>query len=148
MSVAGRVLRTRWLVRAPIPLFRHGLGWLFGGRMLLLEHVGRSSGQVRYVVLEVVDRDPGSAVVASGFGRRSQWFRNLVATPACHVVLGRDRYRAEATLLEPDERDRVLAGYARRNPRAWAKLSATMAELNETADPDIPLVRLELHGTA
>ncbi len=148
MSLSARILRTRWVVRAPITLFRHGWGQLFGGRLLLLEHVGRSSGRVRYVVLEVVAREPGAVVVASGFGRRSQWFRNLAATPGCHVVLGRTRYRAEAVVLGPAERDATLADYARRHPRAWQRLAATMAELNGTDDPDIPLVRLELRGTA
>lgn len=134
-------------MRSPIVLFRHGFGWLFGGRLLLLEHVGRASGQTRYVVLEVVDRDPRSVVVASGFGPRSQWFQNLLVTPQCHVVIGRNRHRAEAVVLDAEEHDRVLADYARRNPRAWAKLSATMAELAETDDPGIPLVRLELGTT-
>lgn len=143
MSLASRALSTRWLVRTPIPLFRHGWGRLFGGRLLLLEHVGRSSGQARYVVLEVVAReDPTAVIVASGFGPRAQWFRNVVATPACHVTLGRTRHPATAEVLDRGERDRVLADYARRHPRAWRRLSATMAELSST---DIPLVRLTLH---
>ena len=42
---AARLLRTRWIVRAPIPLFRAGLGWLFGGRFVMAEHIGRKSGK-------------------------------------------------------------------------------------------------------
>ncbi|MDF1604398.1 nitroreductase family deazaflavin-dependent oxidoreductase [Nocardioides sp. YIM 152315] len=148
MSIASRVLSTRWLVRAPIPIFRHGFGWLFGRRLLLLEHVGRTSGHPRYVVLEVVvPEGPDAVIVASGFGPRAQWFRNVVATPACHVTLGRTRRAAVAEVLDRGELDRVLADYARRHPRAWRRLSATMLELNgQPADgsPDIPLVRLVL----
>ena len=148
MNLMARALRTRWFVRAPIPMFRHGLGFVFGDRLLLLEHVGRRSGEARYVVLEVVQREsPTAVVVASGFGAGSQWFRNLQATPECHVTLGRTRHRAEAVVLATDERDRVLADYARDNPGAWKQLSTAMAELNHTApgEPlDIPLVRFEL----
>ena len=55
-SLASKMLHTRWLVRAPIPLFRAGLGFVFGGRLLLLEHLGRTSGEHRFVVLECVER--------------------------------------------------------------------------------------------
>ena len=54
--LATRMLRTRWFVRAPIWLFRVRLGFLFGHRLLMLEHVGRKSGLARYVALEVVAR--------------------------------------------------------------------------------------------
>jgi hypothetical protein len=52
--LAAAALHSQRLVRAPIWLYRHGLGWLFGSRLLMLEHVGRKSGQPRYVVLEVI----------------------------------------------------------------------------------------------
>jgi len=47
-GVGARLLRTRAFVRAPIGLFRAGLGWLFGSRILMLEHRGRRSGSRRY----------------------------------------------------------------------------------------------------
>ena len=61
---------SRALFRAPIYLYRLGLGWLFGKRILLLNHIGRVSGTQRQVILEVVEHDPtnGSFVVASGWG--------------------------------------------------------------------------------
>ena len=52
---AAALLRVRWLVRAPIWLYRAGLGFVFGSRFLLLQHRGRRTGQVRQVMLEVVD---------------------------------------------------------------------------------------------
>ena len=56
--------------RAPMYLYRLGLGWLFGDRLLLLNHIGRVSGKPRQTILEVVthDRADGSLVVASGWG--------------------------------------------------------------------------------
>jgi hypothetical protein len=70
----ARVLRNRRLMRAPIWLYQARLGFLFGSRMLLLEHIGRKTGARRYVVLEVVGHArPGTYVVVSGFGDRAQW---------------------------------------------------------------------------
>lgn len=60
----------RTLFRAPILLYRLGLGGLLGSRFTLLTHTGRSSGRPRQVVLEVVGRHQASGgyLVASGFG--------------------------------------------------------------------------------
>jgi hypothetical protein len=46
---------TRFLFRMPIYLYRLKLGWLFGSRLLLLNHVGRVSGKSRLTILEVAE---------------------------------------------------------------------------------------------
>jgi hypothetical protein len=46
---------SRLLWRAPIWFYRLRLGWLFRNRMLLLHHVGRTSGLPRETMLEVAD---------------------------------------------------------------------------------------------
>jgi deazaflavin-dependent oxidoreductase (nitroreductase family) len=139
-------LTTRWTARAPITLFQAGLGFVFAGRLLMLEHRGRKSGQRRYVVLEVVAKESrASYLVASGFGRGSQWFQNIVAEPRCGVSVGtRRRVPAQATVLTREEADAVLAAYQRHNPRLWAELRRTITDV--TADPhsEIPIVRLSL----
>lgn len=114
----------RRLLRAPIQLYRWHLGWLFGGRMLLLTHIGRASGQPRQVVLEVAGRDPGTGAyhLASGFGPASQWYRNIQHTPQVTVQVGRRRMRAIAHALAPEESGRLMAAYALRHPRAARKL--------------------------
>ena len=53
VRTADAGLRTRWLVRMPVWLYRARLGFLFGNRLLMVEHIGRKSGRRRYVVLEV-----------------------------------------------------------------------------------------------
>lgn len=142
----AKLLQRRAFVRAPIPLFRAGLGFLLTRRMLMLEHVGRTSGQARYVVLEVVGEEPsGGLVVASGFGRTSQWFRNVVAEPSCHVSIGFTRRRpAVATVLDAAEGEAVLADYRQAHPGSWENLSAIITEATGESDPEIPLVRLQL----
>ncbi|MDJ0334457.1 nitroreductase family deazaflavin-dependent oxidoreductase [Salinibacterium sp. G-O1] len=146
MSVAARLLRTRWLMRAPIGMFRIGLGFLFGERLLLLEHIGRTSGKARYVVLETVSRPtPNEILVASGFGTRSQWLQNLRANAQCFVSIGRIRRSpAVSEILDDESARRALAGYALEHPKAWQQLNALMGELAGTANPEIPVVRLTL----
>ncbi len=146
MSAAARLIRTRWLTRAPIGMFRIGLGFLFGGRLLLLEHIGRTSGQPRYVVLETVSRPtPSEVLIASGFGSRSQWLQNLQANPHCFVSIGGIRRSpATAEVLNDGSAGLALADYAREHPRAWQKLKVLMSELSGSKHPVIPIVRLTL----
>ncbi|TPX00919.1 nitroreductase family deazaflavin-dependent oxidoreductase, partial [Schumannella luteola] len=73
-GIAARALRTRWFVRAPIGLYRRGLGWIMGDRILMLEHTGRTSGEPRFVCLEIVERSADDRLrIVSGFGERAQW---------------------------------------------------------------------------
>ncbi|MGX5696328.1 nitroreductase family deazaflavin-dependent oxidoreductase [Agromyces soli] len=146
MDLGASFLTTRWAVRLPIPIFRAGFGFLFGGRLLLLEHRGRVSGGRRYVVLEAVDREsPDTVVVASGFGPTAQWYRNLEAEPRCGVSIGaRTRVPARAELLGPAESAALLARYAARHPKAWAVLRDSIAAATGERDPEIPMVRLHL----
>jgi len=140
------VLSTRWVVRAPITLFRWGLGFVFAGRLMMLTHRGRTSGQRRYVVLEVVERPaPDVVVIASGFGERSQWFRNLQADPRCLVSVGaRSDVPAVAHLLPDDESAAALERYAARYPRSWKELRRSITQVTGDPHSTIPIVRLEL----
>ena len=101
----ARLLQTRWVVRALIPLFRLGLGGVAGGRLLLLEHRGRTSGLRRFVLLEVVDRPTRDKIfVASGFGGSAQWYRNLEANGVAYVTISGFRpRRARPDLLNEED---------------------------------------------
>lgn len=145
-SVGAKLLRTRWFVRAPIWVFRARLGFLFGGRLLLLEHRGRKSGQVRYVVLETVDRpDADTVVIASGFGPTSQWYRNLLAEPRCRVSVGwRYRVAAVARMLDIEETAAVLAGYRVRHPKAYQELGGIIEEATGQGIDTVPMVELSM----
>lgn len=107
----------RRLARAPVPIFRAGLGGVFAGVLVMVEHRGRTSGLPRYVVLETVIAEPGSVVVAAGYGSRSQWFRNIQADP--RVRLWRVRaagVRALAHVLPPTDARTLLERYRREHP--------------------------------
>ncbi|MBN1248252.1 MAG: nitroreductase family deazaflavin-dependent oxidoreductase [Anaerolineae bacterium] len=130
-TVSGQRPRgcARLLLRAPIALYRTGLGFVLGGRFVMLEHTGRQSGKSRYTVLEVVrhDREADTYVVASGWGERSDWFRNIQKTPEVRISTGlRRRLPGRALRLPRAEAERELCDYARRHPRASATLSRFM----------------------
>ncbi|WP_240106461.1 nitroreductase family deazaflavin-dependent oxidoreductase [Streptomyces sp. MUM 203J] len=124
----------RLVLRAPIKLYRVGLGGLLGHRMVLLTHTGRKSGRPRQVVLEVVARlpEPGTYLIASGYGERSQWLRNILATPEVGYQVGWRRYRGTAVPLPPEESGRALADYARRHPRLAGRLMRSVGHAPRT----------------
>jgi deazaflavin-dependent oxidoreductase (nitroreductase family) len=150
VRLAVSLLRTRWLVRAPIWIFRCRLGFVFGGRFLLLEHTGRRTGRSRHVVLEVVDRrPPGALFVVSGLGRRSAWFRNIVADPRVRVQTGIGPPRpADAHELEPAAARLALSRYAADHPSAWRQLQPVLEAASGArvaqAGSALPVVELRL----
>ena len=114
--------------------------------MLLLEHIGRKSGARRYAVLEVVDH-PGTDeyVIVSGFGERSQWYRNVVVNPRVRVSVGlRRNVSAIATPMVPEAAEETLDRYAEHHPRTWRTLQEAMAAALDTRDLRLPMVRLVL----
>ncbi|MDH2390152.1 MULTISPECIES: nitroreductase family deazaflavin-dependent oxidoreductase [Streptomyces] len=123
------------MLRAPITLYRIGLGGLLGHRMVLLTHTGRKSGLPRQVVLEVVARlpEPGAYLIASGYGERSQWLRNVLAAPEVRYQVGWHTYRGTAVPLPPAESGRALADYARRHPRLAERLMRSVGHAPRTA---------------
>jgi deazaflavin-dependent oxidoreductase (nitroreductase family) len=147
-EILARLLRNRALVRAPIWLYRAHLGFVMGHRMLLLEHIGRKTGARRYAVLEVVERPaPDEYVIVSGFGARSQWYRNIMAEPRVRVSVGRRRdVPAVATPLSRDSAKAALARYAEHHPKTWARIEPTLEAALETPELDLPMVTLELAG--
>ncbi|NKY57106.1 nitroreductase family deazaflavin-dependent oxidoreductase [Nocardia flavorosea] len=150
VGIASRALRIRWLMRAPVRMYRARLGFLFGSRMLMLEHTGRKTGARRYVILEVIDHpDPDSYVVVSGFGARAQWFRNVRADPGVRVWIGGRRpAEAYASLLNPDESAASLHAYVTRHPRTWATMKpaieSTLGAPTDDRGTGLPMVRIRL----
>ncbi|MEV6047655.1 nitroreductase family deazaflavin-dependent oxidoreductase [Streptomyces xanthochromogenes] len=145
----------RTLARLPIHLFRMGLGPLFGNRVLLLVHTGRTSGQARKVVLEVVAHDPEQRTwtLASGFGSRAQWYRNLRKTPQATIQTGRRFKAVTAHFFTPEEGGRIMAEYAPRHPRAAKALCSYMGfradgspQGYQSIGEQIPFVRLQESG--
>jgi len=139
-GIIAKLLATPWLMRLPIPLYRAGGGWLFGSRLVMIEHLGRASHQPRYVVVEVVERRPDAIFVASGLGSRSQWYRNLRANGVAYLTIGHARrVRAHVRLLDNPQSREVLQRYAQAHPSTWRHLKGAM-DAAAGGDARIPIV--------
>ena len=152
-GVAMRIPRP--IARAPITLYRVGLGGLLGRRFVLLEHRGRRSGQIRQVVLETLRVDADVIYVASGYGWSAQWLRNISADSRVRVTCGWSRPRgARAQILEPVDAAAVLEDYRQRHRLAARSLApilglgqlASDAPLPVELGERLPVVRLGLHS--
>ncbi len=128
----------RWLKRVaglPLVLYALGLGRAFGHRFLVVVHRGRRTGSTYRTMLEVVAWDPArrEAVVASGWGERSNWWRNLKAAPAVEVWCAGERFVPEQHVLSHEERVAVLRDYRREHPLA-ARLFGPLVGLDDRDD--------------
>lgn len=117
----------RLMFKLPVYVYRLRLGWLYEHRLLMVTHRGRKTGKIRHTVLEVVRYDPAAkeSLVVSGWGKSSDWYRNLQARPALEIRTGFDRYVPQQRFLDPDEAYEELVEYERRHPwavRAFARL--------------------------
>jgi deazaflavin-dependent oxidoreductase (nitroreductase family) len=111
--------------RLPILFYRLRLGWIFGHRALLLTHTGRISGQPRQAMLEVIRYEKESNVhfVASGFGVKSDWYRNIRKTPDVTIRTTGKKFAARARISPPEEADQVFLDYTTRHPNAVKNLA-------------------------
>lgn len=146
-----------WLLRLPIALYHLKLGWLLGQSFLLLEHGGRTSGQVRQTVVEVIGHDHASDTTLSPLvGKQANWYQNLLATPAITIRVGRRHLHVCAETLLLAAGVRVLLDYCQKHPLATRELSHLLVGVNLTqASPEelegivqesLPIVALRPQG--
>jgi deazaflavin-dependent oxidoreductase (nitroreductase family) len=149
----------RLLLRLPIYLYQARLGWLLGSRFLLLTHRGRRSGHQRQTIIEIVlhDRATGTYFIVSGWGEKSDWFRNVQKTPDVNVQVGRTEFTATAERLPFDKSRQVLFTYGQQHPTAFRTLTKMLIgrRLDNTEETcgdlarAVPVVALRpKHGTA
>jgi deazaflavin-dependent oxidoreductase (nitroreductase family) len=149
----------RRLFRLPLSLYRVRLDWLLGERFLLLTHIGRKSGQPRQTVLEVVYHDTATDTyfIASGWGERSDWIRNVQKTPVVRVDVGKRHFVAMAKRLTIEQAQSTLFASARHHPWVFPILARLIVgrRLKPTDDdclslaqsvPVIGLVRCGTYG--
>ncbi len=105
------------LLKLPLPLYRTGLGWVFGHRFMLLTHVGRRSGKVRRTVLAVLrfDRETKEIMAISAWSA-SEWYKNLQARPALQVESGFTHYTPAQRFLCSEEIVALFEEYRRARP--------------------------------
>ncbi len=141
------------VLHAPVWLFRARLGFLFGKRIVMLEHVGRRSGKLRQTPLEVVRRDGDSYILCSGTGPNADWYRNIKSSPAAGLWVGSSRHQVEQRFLEGSEAATVFVGYEQAHPKAATKLMGMMGvshdgthESRVAMAAKIPMVELRIRA--
>ena len=113
-------------LRLPIWFYRLRLGWLLGDRFLMLIHTGRKSGLPRQTVIEVVqhDKQTDTYYVASGWGEKSDWYRNISKSPAVTVHVGGRMFQTKADFIPMEKAVVLMEAYARDHPTAFKELSS------------------------
>jgi deazaflavin-dependent oxidoreductase (nitroreductase family) len=108
----------KWIFKAPIPMYRLGLGWMIGGQVLLLTTTGRKSGKPRNTPLEYqFDAQSGRYRVAAGWGGNTDWYRNARADPHVTVQVGRRKFAALAEPSSDEEVAEYMMAASQRHPR-------------------------------
>ena len=122
--------------------FRANHGQMVSGRyqgvpLLLLHTKGAKSGEERVNPMLYVYDDNRLIVIASNSGvpYHPSWYFNVLTHPEVTVELGEETFRAQASILQGEERDTSFRKIATRFP--------TFLEYEKTAQPRvIPLVEL------
>lgn len=105
------------ILKLPLLLYRTGMGWLLGKRFMLLTHVGRCSGKVRQTVLAVLSFDPKTKEIkAISAWSASDWYKNILTSPALQVETGRTRYVPVHYFLSSEEIAALFEDYRRKHP--------------------------------
>ena len=117
-----------WFMRLPLPLYRHGFGWLLDHVFLLIAHQGRKTGRRRETVTMAATYDPEThgVVVCSAWGAETDWIRNLRAHPALEIQVGRESYVPEQRFLSEEESVAVTVEFRRRHPWRVRLLAAVL----------------------
>lgn len=141
-SAKLKVLNT--LTNANVRLYRLSGGKLggksAGAPILLLDHVGRKSGQKRTTPLMYTRDGDDLIVVASRAGSNFNpaWWSNLKASPATTIQVGSERLSVLARQATPEEKEEL-----------WPRLVANYrhyATYEERTDREIPVIVLTPQG--
>ncbi len=112
-----------WFTKAHKKVFNLSggrLGSSMGGqRIVMMNTIGRKSGQVRQVPVACYRYKDNVTIVASnnGLDKHPVWWLNLQHTPDIEVQLGRQIMRVRARELEGDERAEAWQALIKKNPR-------------------------------
>jgi len=95
-----------------VPMFRLGFGPCFGnpisGYIMVLKIIGRKSGKLRYAPVNYAIHD-GKVYCMAGFGRNSDWYRNIQANLNLEVILpGGAIYGTALEVRDADERSLMI----------------------------------------
>jgi deazaflavin-dependent oxidoreductase (nitroreductase family) len=131
----------KYVARLPIVFYRLGFGGLLDERLILLNHIGRKTDAIHQAVVRVVSHDVDSDTyyIASAWGFKSQWPRNLLAHPEIVIQIGRRKLIVDAQPLTPEQGANVLLDYRQRHPEAAKQGQGPFWGINLTEADDAGL---------
>ena len=103
------------LFKTPILLYRLGLGVLVGRLFMVLTTTGRKSGVPRRTAIEFHEFE-GKPTVMSGWGEKTDWYRNLAANPLATVQTWRGAQSVRARRIDSEDELRRAFAWAQSNP--------------------------------
>jgi deazaflavin-dependent oxidoreductase (nitroreductase family) len=84
-------------------LYASGMGWVVGWLILLLRHTGRKTGKIYATPLQY-EKIGETYCIGAARGSRSDWFRNLQASPLVNVSVGKKQFMARAEAVTDPQR--------------------------------------------
>ena len=105
MSYPNKGTLNRFLFKTPLIWWRMGLGPIMshkslgGSKMLVITSWGRKTNKPRHTMLSYL-KVGGKDYVCSGWGSRSDWYKNIKTDPRVTVQVGRRVYSANARRIE------------------------------------------------
>jgi len=149
MRAAFRVLN-----KFMIAMFRLGLGPCVGGNpytgyIMVITTIGRRSGLPRRTPVNYASGE-NEVYCLAGFGSRSDWYRNVLASPNVQVWIGRRGWAGRAeTMTDPAEWLPIYRWIARR--AGFADRAFTKEAISELSDERLlrvgaegPVIRIRL----
>ena len=118
VSEPGTMLRA--VNHVPTWLFKARLGRLFGERLAMIVHRGRTTGQPRTAIVELCEGSvaEGRLVFVAAWGSRAQWIKNLrQSTPIRIEIAGRKFDSPRCRFVDREETAAAVASYWLRYPR-------------------------------
>jgi deazaflavin-dependent oxidoreductase (nitroreductase family) len=121
------------MFKAPIFLWRMGLGPILGQMLMLITHTGRRSGLPRRTMVEYHTLD-GQRYAPCAFGARAQWYRNIMADPYVTIQTAAGTEHVKARRVTDSEE--LLAVYALLRQRNPIMLDWYLQTLGIAPNPD------------
>jgi deazaflavin-dependent oxidoreductase (nitroreductase family) len=90
-------------------------GWerLIGVQLMKITTIGRRTGKLHSVLVDVVDHDSEKDVyyISSAYGAGADWVKNIRANPVFDVQVGRRRFKAESEQVSGEIGSKLLFRY-------------------------------------
>ncbi len=105
----------KWLFKLPILLYRLGLGSLVGRLFMVMTTIGRKSGLLRRTAIEFHEFK-GRKYIFSGWGTKTDWYRNIEANPYITIQTWRGAESVKARRITSETELSEAFEFAMSNP--------------------------------